>query len=99
MKTFGKSGARLRKCEVIQVGVTVSGEVVYLETCSVPAICGPLSHQSIDLAKNSYKHLQCFSLADDSYGLEGLAVQMMVGGRLLLVILYFNHQAWGLHSQ
>ena len=43
IKTFGQSYARLRACEMVQVGIkTVRRATVYVQAYVVPVICGPL---------------------------------------------------------
>lgn len=43
IKTFGQSYARLRVCEMVQVGIkTVRRATVYVQAYMVPVICGPL---------------------------------------------------------
>lgn len=43
IKTFGQSYARLRSCEMVQVGIkTVRGATVYVQAYVVPVIRGPL---------------------------------------------------------
>ena len=79
-KTFGENEAKLCESEVVPVGIrTPSGEIVYTKAISVPVICGPLSHQPIDLTKTSYKHLKNFNLAVHSSEVDELSVQMLIG--------------------
>ena len=41
IKTFGQSDARLRSCEMVQVGIkTAHGATVYVQAYVVPVICG-----------------------------------------------------------
>lgn len=43
IKAFGESDARLRSCEIIQVGIKAAcEETVYIQAYVVPVICGPL---------------------------------------------------------
>lgn len=44
IKTFGQSDARLRSCEIVQVGIkTVYGATVYVQAYVVPVIRAPLT--------------------------------------------------------
>ncbi|XP_068758033.1 receptor-type tyrosine-protein phosphatase F-like [Montipora capricornis] len=65
IKTFGESDARLRTCEIVQVGIkTLCDETVYIQAYVVPVICGPLTQQSTELTQSSYQHLRNLLLPD-----------------------------------
>ena len=69
IKTFGESDARLRTCEIVQVGIkTLCDATVYIQAYVVPVICGPLTQQSTELTQSSYEHLRNLPLADRAAG-------------------------------
>ncbi|XP_068670957.1 uncharacterized protein [Montipora foliosa] len=79
IKTFGESDARLRTCEIVQVGIkTLCDTTVYIQAYVVPVICGPLTQQSTELTQSSYEHLRDLPLADRADG-GVLAVSILVG--------------------
>ncbi|XP_068738177.1 uncharacterized protein [Montipora capricornis] len=79
IKTFGESDARLRTCEIVQVGIkTLCDTTVYIQAYVVPVICGPLTQQSTELTQSSYEHLRDLPLADRASG-GVLAVSILVG--------------------
>ena len=79
IKTFGESDARLRTCEIVQVGIkTLCDTTVYIQAYVVPVICGPLTQQSTELTQSSYEHLRDLPLADRAGG-GVLAVSILVG--------------------
>ncbi|XP_068734496.1 uncharacterized protein [Montipora capricornis] len=52
IKTFGESDARLRTCEIVQVGIkTLCDTSVNIQAYVVPVICGPLTQQSTELTQ------------------------------------------------
>ena len=62
IKTFGESDARLRTCEIVQVGIKIMcDEIVYIQAYVVPVICGPLIQQPTELAQSSCEHLHGLS--------------------------------------
>ena len=80
IKTFGENDARLRICEIVQVAIeTLNGTVVYVKTYVVPTICGPLSQQPTQLAREKFQHLQGLMLADSSPGDIDLPIDILVG--------------------
>ena len=79
IKAFGESNARLRTCEIVQVGIkTLCDTTVYIQAYVVPVICGPLTQQSTELTQSSYEHLRDLPLADRAGG-GVLAVSILVG--------------------
>ena len=51
IKTFGESDARLRTCEIVQVGIkAICDAIVYIQAFAVPVICDPLTQQPTELA-------------------------------------------------
>ena len=79
IKAFGESDARLRTCEIVQVGIkTLCDTTVYIQAYVVPVICGPLTQQSTELTQSSYEHLRDLPLADRAGG-GVLAVSILVG--------------------
>ena len=65
IKTFDESGARLRTCEIVQVGIeAIFDAIVYIQAYVVPVICSPLTQQPTELAQSGYKHLHDLSVAD-----------------------------------
>ena len=79
IKTFGESDARLRTCEIVQVGIkTVCDEIVYIQAYVVPVICGPLTQQPTELAQSSCEHLHGLSLADRC-GRGDLPISILIG--------------------
>ncbi|XP_068761955.1 uncharacterized protein [Montipora capricornis] len=79
IKRFGESDARLRTCEMVQVGIkTLCDTTVYIQAYVVPVICGPLTQQSTELTQSSYEHLRDLPLADRAGG-GVLAVSILVG--------------------
>ena len=79
IKTFGKYDARLRKCEIVQVGIkTMCDEIVYIQAYVVPVICGSLTQQPTELAQSSCEHLHGLSLADRC-GRGDLPISILIG--------------------
>ena len=79
IKTFGESDARLRLCEIVQVGIkTASGETVYIQTYVVPVICGPLTQQPTESPQYNYHYLQELPLVDRNYT-RNLTVSILIG--------------------
>ena len=79
IKTFGESDARLRTCEIVQVGIkTRCDAIVYIQAYVVPVICGPLTQQPTELAQSSYEHLHDLSLADRCGGRD-LPICILIG--------------------
>ena len=79
IKTFGESDARLRTCEIVQVGIkTLCDTTVYIQAYVVPVICGPLTQQSTELTQSSYEHLRDLPLAYRAGG-GVLVVSILVG--------------------
>ena len=80
IKTFGESGARLQVCEIVQIAIeTLNGTAVYVKTYVVPTICGPLSQQPTQLAREKFQHLQGLNLADSSPGDTDFPIDILVG--------------------
>ena len=79
IKTFGESDARLRTCEIVQVGIkTMCDAIVYIQAYVVPVICGPLTQQLTELAQASSEHLGGLSLADRC-GRGDLVISILIG--------------------
>ena len=79
IKTFGESDARLRTCEIVQVGIkTLCDTTVYIQAYVVPVICGPLTQQPTELTRSSYEHLRELPLADRAGG-GVLPVSILIG--------------------
>ena len=79
IKAFGESDARLRTCEIVQVGIkTICDATVYIQAYVVPVICGPLSQQSTRLTQCSYEHLHDLPLADRAGGGD-VTVSILIG--------------------
>ena len=79
IKTFGDSDARLRSCEIVQVGIiTASKAIVYVQAYVVPVICGPLTQHPAEHAQGCYKHLCGLPLADRA-GDNDLTVGILIG--------------------
>ena len=79
IKTFGESDARLRTCEIVQVGIkTLYDPTVFIQAFVVPVICGPLTQHSTELTRSSYEHLRDLPLADRAGGVV-LAVSILIG--------------------
>ena len=79
IKTFGESDARLRTCEIVQVGIkTMCDAIVYIQAYVVPVICGPLTQQPTELAQSSCEHLHGLSLADGC-GRGDLPISILIG--------------------
>ena len=79
IKTFGPCEARLRACEIVQVGIkTVCEAPVYIQGYVVPVLSGPLAQQPIELAQCSYEHLRGLPLAHKA-GARDLAVNILIG--------------------
>ena len=77
IKTFGESDARLRTCEIVQVGIKTMCDVIVFAFV-MPVICGPLTQQPTELAQSSCKHLHGLSLAD-SFGRGDLPISILIG--------------------
>ena len=52
---------------------------MFINACEVDLICGPIAHQTIEVAQQCYTHLQGLPLADYSRGDEELEVDIMIG--------------------
>ena len=79
IKTFGESDARLRTCEIVQVGIkTLCDTTVYIQAFLVSVICGPLTQHSSELTRSSYEHLCHLPLADRAGG-GVLPVSILIG--------------------
>ena len=52
---------------------------VFVNAYEVELICGPIANQTIEIAQQSYPHLQGLPLADYSRGDEDLEVDIMIG--------------------
>ena len=79
IKTFGESDARLRTCEIVQVGIkTLCDTTAYIQAYVVPVICGPLTQQPTELTRSSYEHLRELPLADRASG-GVLPVSILIG--------------------
>ena len=79
IKTFGESDARLRTCEIVQVGIkTLCDATVYIQAYVVPVICGSLTQQSTKRTQSSYEHLRNLPLTDRAAG-GVLAVSILIG--------------------
>ena len=79
IKTFGESDARLRTCEIVQVGIkTMCDAIVYIQAYVVPVICGLLTQQPTELAQSSCEHLHGLSLADRC-GRGDLPISILIG--------------------
>ena len=67
IKTFGSQDEKLQTCHVVCFSVKLpDGTDLEMSAYSVPLICEPLTGQTIALARNMYKHLNGFHLADYS---------------------------------
>ena len=79
IKSFEESDARLRTCEIVQVGIkTLCDATMYIQAYVVPVICGPLTQQSTELTQSSYGHLRNLPLAERAGG-GVLAVSNLLG--------------------
>ena len=79
IKTFGEGDAKLRECEVVQVGIkTISSEMVYVCAFVFAVIREPWSKQSIQSVRCNYKNLRDLFLAGDSSRIDELPIQMLV---------------------
>ena len=52
---------------------------MFVNAYEVELICGPIAGQTIEIAQQSYPHLQGLPFADCSYGEEELEVDIMIG--------------------
>ena len=78
IKAFDHSDARLRVCNMVQVGIrTLDGMVVYIQAYAVPVICGPITNQPTKIAQDLFPHLHGLQMADASYGSDPLTVNML----------------------
>lgn len=79
IKTFGESDARLRSCEIVQVGIkTAFGETVYVQVYVVPVICGPPTQPPAELTQCTYEHLRGLPLAEWA-GVRDRTVSILIG--------------------
>ena len=79
IKTFGQSNARLRSCEIVQVGIKTAYEAtVYIQAYVVPVTYGPLTQHPIELAQCRYEHLRGLPLAHRADARDQ-AVNLLIG--------------------
>ena len=81
IKTFGENDARLRMCNIVQVGIkTEYGGTVYVRAYVVPVICGPLIQPPASVVQNEYDHLRGLPLADNPGMVDpSMNIQILVG--------------------
>ena len=80
IKTFGNNEASLKKCDIVQFALECQDQLkVFVNAYEVELICGPIANQTIEIAQQSYPHLQGLPLADYSRGDEDLEVDIMIG--------------------
>ncbi len=81
IKTFGENDARLRMCNIVQVGIkTEYGGTVYVRAYVVPVICGPLVQPPASVVQNEYDHLRGLPLADNPGMVDpSMNIQILVG--------------------
>jgi len=80
IKTFGATEAQNASCDIVELGVSVSGsESLKLKALVVPFICNPLSSQPINLSGQSYDHLIGLELADFAESSDVLEIDVLIG--------------------
>ena len=81
IKTFGNEEGQIQECEVVQLCLKgISSDFnVYLTAYAVPVICAPLRNQAIEVAYQSYPHLQELKLADNSLDILDFDMDILVG--------------------
>ena len=80
IKTFGNNEASLKNCDIVQIALQCQDQLrVFVNAYEVELICGPIAGQTIEIAQQSYPHLQGLPFADCSYGEEELEVDIMIG--------------------
>ena len=78
IKTFGNNEASLKNCDIVQIALQCQDQLrVFVKAYEVELICGLIASQTIEIAKQSYPHLQGLPIADCSYGKEELEVDIM----------------------
>ena len=85
IKTFGNEEGQIQECEVVQLCLTgISSDLnVYLTAYAVSVVCTPLRNQAIEVAYQSYPHLQELKLADNSVDILDFYMDILVGSQLL----------------
>ena len=81
IKTFGNEEGQIQECEVVQLCLKgISSDLnVYLTAYAVPVICVPFRNQAIEVAYQSYHHLQALKLADNSVDILDFDMDILVG--------------------
>ena len=85
IKTFGNEDGQIQECEVVQLCLKgISSDLnVYLTAYATPMICAPLRKHAIEVAYQSYPHLQELKLADNSVDILDFDMDILVGSQLL----------------
>ena len=80
IKEFGNERGTLKSCDIVQLAVRRADNLtVFILAYVVDVICGPISHQVIDIAQSMYPHLRNLQLADSGDGVHDLEVDLMIG--------------------
>ena len=80
IKEFGNERGTLKSCDIVQLAVQGADNLtVFILAYVVDVICGPISHQVIDIAQSMYPHLRNLQLADSGDGVHDLDVDLMIG--------------------
>ena len=80
IKEFGNERGTLKSCDIVQLAVQGADNLtVFILAYVVDVICGPISHQVIDIAQSMYPHLRNLQLADSGDGVHDLEVDLMIG--------------------
>lgn len=86
--TFGVHDEVPRRCEIVNVGISVrGGGTRQLTLYTVPIICEPLACQPISVCQANFKHLTGLPLADQSDGKNRLEVDILIGSDLYWSLL------------
>ena len=79
IKTFGSDVTTMHTVEMVKFGLLLrSGNTIHLMFTTVPLICEPLSCQPTAYAKEKYKHLADFDLADFSRVGDELQIDILI---------------------
>ena len=81
IKTFGAEEGKIQDCEVVQLCLQgLHNDLsVYVTAYVVPVICAPLQNQAIELAYQSYPHLNGLRLADEPSEIPDLEMDVLIG--------------------
>ena len=81
---FGDEEVSLQELKIVSPILWNMSQTEYrkIDLYVVPLICSPILDQKVRMAKKTYDHLSTLPLADDTKGIEGLKIDVLIGGNL-----------------